>query len=119
MELVEPVQMNITKVIPIEKYLSWLHFGNEQRVQESQQGKDQQSCISVFVAHLTIPSCNYEHQPIHDSRIACIVYGRYIDIQSNIRRKELPRTNQGSNLLEGSFSNRDNVKAPIQFRRES
>ena len=48
-----------------------------------------------------------------------LFYGRYIDIQSNIRRKKLPRTNQGSNLLEGSFSNRDNVKAPIQFRRES
>ena len=27
--------------------------------------------------------------------------------------------NQGSNFLGGSFSNRDNVRAPIQFRRES
>ena len=31
---------------------------------------------------------------------------------------ELHRTNQGSNFLGGSFSNRDNVRAPIQFRRE-
>ena len=29
------------------------------------------------------------------------------------------RTNQGSNFLGGSFSNRDNVRAPIQFNRES
>ena len=31
---------------------------------------------------------------------------------------ELHRTNQGSNFLGGSFSNRDSVRAPIQFRRE-
>ena len=29
------------------------------------------------------------------------------------------RTSQDTNLLGGSFSNRDNVRAPIQFRRES
>ena len=46
-------------------------------------------------------------------------YGRLIEIQSNLRRKKLHRSNQGSNFLRGSFSNRDNVRAPIQFRRES
>ena len=46
-------------------------------------------------------------------------YGRFIEIQSNLRRKKLHRTNQGSNFLGGSFSNRDNVRAPIPFRRES
>ena len=46
-------------------------------------------------------------------------YGRFIEIQSNLRRKKLHRTNQGSNFLGGSFRNRDNVRAPIQFRRES
>ena len=46
-------------------------------------------------------------------------YGRLIEIQSNLRRKKLHRTNQGSNFLGGSFSNRDNVRAPVQFRRES
>ena len=40
-------------------------------------------------------------------------------MQSNLRRKKLHRTNQGSNFLGGSFSNRDNVRAPIQFRRET
>ena len=46
-------------------------------------------------------------------------YGRFIEIKSNLRRKKLHRTNQGSNFLGGSFSNRDNVRAPIQFRRKS
>ena len=45
-------------------------------------------------------------------------YGRFIEIQGKLRRKKLHRTNQGSNFLEGSFGNRDNIRAPIQFRRE-
>ena len=47
------------------------------------------------------------------------LYGRFIEIQSNFRRKKLHRTNQGSNFLGGSFSNRDNVRAPIRFKRKS
>ena len=47
------------------------------------------------------------------------LYGRFIEIQSNCRRKELYRLNQGSNFLGGIFSNRDNVRAPIQFGRET
>ena len=47
------------------------------------------------------------------------LYGRLIEIQSNLRRKKLHRTNQGFNFLGGSFSSKDNVRAPIQFRRES
>ena len=46
-------------------------------------------------------------------------YGRVIEIKSNFSRKKLHRTNEGSNFLGGSFSNRDNVRAPIQFGRES
>ena len=38
--------------------LRWPHFDNESRVQEKQQVKDQQSCIFIFVACLTIPSSN-------------------------------------------------------------
>ena len=45
--------------------------------------------------------------------------GRFIKIQNNLRRKKLHKTNQGSNFLGGSFSNRDNVRASTQFRRES
>ena len=47
------------------------------------------------------------------------LYGRFIEIQSNLRRKKLHRTNQTSNFLGGSFNNRDYVRAPIQFRTES
>ena len=42
-------------------------------------------------------------------------YGRFITIQSNPRRKKLHGMTQGSNFLGGSFSNRDNVRALIQF----
>ena len=45
--------------------------------------------------------------------------GRFIAIQSNLRRPKLHRRNQDSNFLWGSFSNKDNVWASIQFRRES
>ena len=46
-------------------------------------------------------------------------YGTFIEILRNFRRKELHRTNKGSNLLEDYFSNRDNLRNPIQFRREN
>ena len=42
-------------------------------------------------------------------------YGRFTEIQSNLRRKKLHRANQGPDFLGGSFSNRDNLRAPIQF----
>ena len=41
-----------------------------------------------------------------------------LEIQSNLRRKKLHRTNQGSSPLGGSFSNRDNATVLIQFRRQ-
>ena len=42
----------------------------------------------------------------------------FLEIQSNLRRKKLHGTNQGSNFLESSFRNRVNVRAPVQFWRE-
>ena len=51
------------------KDLSWPHFNDEPMVQEKQQVKDQQSCISVFVACLTNPSSNWGHQPRCDNSI--------------------------------------------------
>ena len=41
------------------------------------------------------------------------LYGRFIEIQSNLRRKDLHRTNQGFSFIGSTFSNRDNVRAPI------
>ena len=46
-------------------------------------------------------------------------YGRFIETQSNLRRKTLHRMNQSSNFPGGSLSIRDNVRSPIQFRREN
>ena len=43
-------------------------------------------------------------------------YGGLTGIQSKFRRKKLHRSNQGSNFLEGSFINRDNLRA--QFNLE-
>ena len=104
------VQINIYQSKPIE-HLGWQHFDDEPRVQERQQGKNQQSHISAFVAFLTIPSRNYKHQPRYGTR--------FIEIQSNLRRKKLYRMNQEFNFLGGTFGNTENIKVPIQFKRES
>ena len=57
-EPVEPVLKNIYQSNTYRKDLGWPHVDDEPRVQEKQQVKDQQSCISVFVASLTNPSSN-------------------------------------------------------------
>ena len=44
-------------------------------------------------------------------------YGRFIEIQSNLKRKKLHKANQGSDFLGGRF--RDNIRAPNQFKRAS
>ena len=44
--------------------------------------------------------------------------GTFIQLQSNLGKKKLHRTNQVPNVLGGSFSNRDNLRAPFQFRGE-
>ena len=60
---------NIYQSNTYRKDLNWSHFDDEPRVQEKQQVKDQQLCIIVFVACLTIPSSNKGHQPRHDNSI--------------------------------------------------
>ena len=119
MEPVEPVQMSIYQSNIYRKDLCQLHFNDEPVVQERQQLKDRQSWISHFVAYLTILSSNQGHQPRHDSSILCTALWQIYGDTENLRRKKLQRKNQGSNFLQGSFSNRDNVRAPIQFKRKS
>ena len=59
------------------------------------------------------------YQPRRDNTILYTwANGRIIEIQSNLRKKKLHRTNYSFNFLGGTSSNRDNVRAPIQFRRE-
>ena len=88
-------------------------------VQGRQHVKDQQSCKFVSVAYPTIPISKKEHQPRHDTVFHTLPYARFIEIQSNLMRKKLHRINQDSYFPGGRFSNRDNVRSPIQFRRES
>ena len=56
MEPVQPVQMDTYQSNITRKDLSWLHFDHEPVFQVRQQVKDQQSCISAFVAYPTISS---------------------------------------------------------------
>ena len=114
MEPVQPVQMNIYQSNTHIKDLSQLLLVNEPKVQERQQVKGQQSCISTFVAHFQVA-------PRKDmtATFCARLYGRLIEIESNLSRKKLHRTNQGSNFFGRRFNNRHNVRAPIQFRRES
>ena len=76
--------------------------------------KDQQSCISLFVACLTIPSSNWGTSPDITTVFNAWTYGRFIEIHSNHRKKKLHRMNQGSNFFRGSFSNKDHLRAPTQ-----
>ena len=55
-ETVEPVQINIYQSNTYRKDLSWLHFDDEPRIQETHQVKEQQSYITVSVAYLMFPS---------------------------------------------------------------
>ena len=45
-------------------------------------------------------------------------YHKFIEIKSSIRRKKLHRTSQGSSFLGGSFSNRGNIRTPVQSKEE-
>ena len=45
-------------------------------------------------------------------------YDRFIETQSNLKRKKLHRMNQGSNFLGDSFRNRDNVRGQSNLEEE-
>ena len=107
-------RLTSTKVIPIEKRLKLATFWRWAKGSKRQQVKDQQSCISVFVAYVKIPAWNLEHKPTHDEVFHAWLYGRFIEIDSNLRRKKLHSMNKDFNFLGGSFSKTQN-----QFRRES
>ena len=114
-EPVEAAQMKSYQSNAYKKSLSWLHFDDEPRIKDRQQVKDQQSCIFIFEVYLTFLIAA---RSTSNSTIVFHIrpYDRFIEIQSNLKRKKLQRTNQGSNFLGCSFSK--NVRAPIQFRRE-
>ena len=60
----------------------------------------------------------YNFLPFLGKKSKRSAYDRFIEIQSNLRRRKLHRTNEDSNFIGDSFSNIDNVRASIQFSRE-
>ena len=116
MEPVQSVQMDIYQSNTYRKELSRLHFLDVSRVQERQQVNNPQSYIFVIQQFQVATRST---SPGMTTVFHTWPYGRFIEIQINRRRKKLHRRNQGYNFLGGSFGNRDNVRAPIQFRRES
>ena len=44
------------------------------------------------------------------------LYGKFIELKANLRKKKLLRTNQGFNFIGDSFSNGGNVRGSTQFR---
>ena len=71
---------------------------------------------SIFAAYSTIP-ISRSTSPDITKVFHAWLYHRFIKIQSNFRRKKLHRANQGSNLLRGSFSNRDKSPNPTKKRK--
>ena len=97
------------------KDISWPHFDNEPRVQKKQQVENQQSCILIC---LTILSSNQGHQPRCDNSIPHMgIWQIYRDTEQP-QEKKTSQDKLSSNFLGGSFSNRDNIGTPIQFRRQ-
>ena len=90
MEPVHSVLNNIYQSNTYRKDLSWPHFDDDPRVQEKQKMKDEQSCISVFVACLTIQSSNWGHLPRRDNSIP------YMDILYIYRDTEQPQEKETS-----------------------
>ena len=87
------------------------------------QVQDQQShirlyrTITISVAFPKHSSSNQEHQSRHDKNTPCkVVWQIYRDKQQP--QKEETQNKSWFNFLGGSFSNRENVKAPLQVGRE-
>ena len=47
------------------------------------------------------------------------LYGRFVEIQSTLRRKKLHTRNQGSNFPGGNFSNRYNIRAKSNLNEKA
>ena len=115
-EPVQSVKMNIYQSNTTKK-LNWLHFDNQPR------NSRQAASAGPTLLHTLLWSLsNTSKQQLGASAMNKVfhawLHGRFIEIKSNLRRKKLHRTYKGSNFSESSFSNRDYMRASIQFRRE-
>ena len=111
--------MNIYQNNTCRKDLSWLHFDDEPRVQDRQQVKTNSPTYLFLQLIEQFQVAARSSSSDMTTVVHAWHYGRFIEIQSSLRRKKIHKMNQGSNFLGGSFSNRDNARAPTQFRRES
>ena len=81
----------------------------------------QKQCRRTIYKTTLLPSCQTNvsvvllYRSRSDHTWSCC---RFIETQSSLRSKKIHRRNQDSSFLGGSFSNRDNLRAPIQLRRE-
>ena len=82
-EPIEPVLKNIYQSNTYRKDLSWPNVDNEPRFQEKQQVKDQQSCIFIFLALLTIPSSNRSTSQDVTTVFHTWLYSSFIEIKSS------------------------------------
>ena len=108
--------MNIYQSNTYRKDLYWLHFDNEPRAQDSQQVKDQQSHISAVCSLSKNQVAARSTSPETTTMFHAWLYSRFIETQSNLRKKKLHRMNQ---LPWRHLKLRDNIKAIIEFRRQS
>ena len=92
MEPVELVLKNIYQSNTYRKDLSWPHFDDESGVQEKQQVKDQQSCSFLeLVQQFQIATRGAS--PDVTTVFNTLMYGGFIGIQSNLRKKKLHKMN--------------------------
>ena len=108
--------MNIYHSNTYGKDLSWLHFNDEPRIQEK--AASEYPAYLFFQLLQQFQVATKSTSPDMTTIFHAWLYGRFIEIQSNLWRTKLHRMSQGSNFLGDSFSNRDNIRAPIQFSRE-
>ena len=102
--------MNIYQSNTYIEDINWPHFDDEPRVQKRQQMKDQTSYISILVAYVTFPNSSYNYLSRNDNNIPCkTIWLIYRDTEQP-QEKKIHRTNEGSNILRGSFRNRDQTK---------
>ena len=98
---VQPILKNIYQSNTHRKDLRWPHFNDEPRVQEKEQVKDQQPCLFVFVACLTIPSSNQGYQPRRDNSIS---YMSVWQIYRDTEQRQEKETSQNELRLQFSGS---------------
>ena len=94
METVEPVLKKMYQKNTYRKDLSEPHFSNEPWVNEKHHVKGQQSCIFVFVTCLErFQVATTGTSPDMTTIFHTWAYDRLIEIQNNLRKKSLHRTN--------------------------